>query len=279
MTSTVQQTFADDWAAWHRDREERLTDPHGFLAVTSLTWLGEQPVTAPGAPGRWSADDRGVVVALADGEQLLVEGDPVQGEHVVGELGLRESRLLLAGEVGVEVAERGGRYVVRVRDPRSPLLAAHPGTPAYPADPRWSVPGRFVPFDAPRPTTVPGVLEGVEHVYDAPGTVEFTLDGTDHALRAFPGHGDGALTVLFSDATSGDTTYPFRSLHLVPDADGGVQVDLNRAVNLPCAYTDLATCPTPPAENRLPIAVEAGERTPTVRGTARPTDDGAVLAG
>ncbi len=65
----------------------------------------------------------------------------------------------------------------------------------------------------------------------------------------------------------------------MPDADGRVEVDLNRAVNLPCAYTDLATCPTPPAENRLPFAVEAGERTPTVRGAARPTDDGAVLAG
>ena len=39
-------------------------------------------------------------------------------------------------------------------------------------------------------------------------------------------------------------------------------LDLNRAVNLPCAYTDFATCPLPPAENRLPVAVEAGERTP-----------------
>jgi uncharacterized protein (DUF1684 family) len=277
MTSTPEQTFADEWAAWHRTREQQLTDPHGFLAVTSLTWLGEQPVTAPGAPGRWWADDRGVVVEVADGDELVVDGVQVTGEHVVGQLGLRESRLTHSGDVAVEVAERGGRYVVRVRDPRSPLLTAHPGTPAFPADPRWAAPGRFVPFDAPQPTTVPGVYAGVEHVYDAPGTVEFELEGRPYALRAFPGHGEGALTVLFSDTTSGDTTYPFRSLHLVPDADGQVVVDLNRAVNLPCAYTDLATCPTPPAENRLPIAVEAGERTPTVRGTARPTDDGAVL--
>lgn len=279
MTSTVQQTFADEWATWHRDREQRLTDPHGFLAVTSLTWLGEQPVTAPGAPGRWSAGSRGVVVALEAGEELVVDGAPVEGEHVLGELGLRESRLLRSGDLAVEVAERGGRYVVRVRDPRSPLLAAHAGTPAFPADPRWAATGRFVPFEAPQPTTVPGVLEGVEHVYDAPGTVEVTVDGHDVVLRAFPGHGDGDLTVLFSDATSGESTYAFRSLHLVPAADGRVEVDLNRAVNLPCAYTDLATCPTPPAENRLPFAVEAGERTPTVRGAARPTDDGAVLAG
>ncbi len=60
-------------------REQQLTDPHGFLAVTSLTWLGEQPVSAPGAPGRWRADSRGVVVELAEGEELVVDGTRVTG--------------------------------------------------------------------------------------------------------------------------------------------------------------------------------------------------------
>jgi uncharacterized protein (DUF1684 family) len=44
--------------------------------------------------------------------------------------------------------------------------------------------------------------------------------------------------------------------------------DFNRAVNLPCAYTDLATCPLPPSGNRLPAAVEAGEKIPYERGGA-----------
>jgi uncharacterized protein (DUF1684 family) len=48
--------------------------------------------------------------------------------------------------------------------------------------------------------------------------------------------------------------------------DGTVLLDFNRATNLPCAYTDLATCPLPPAENRLTVAVEAGERIPFERG-------------
>ena len=42
-------------------------------------------------------------------------------------------------------------------------------------------------------------------------------------------------------------------------------LDFNRAVNLPCAYTDLATCPLPPAENQLPVAIEAGEKIPYER--------------
>ena len=109
------------------------------------------------------------------------------------------------------------------------------------------------------------MVDGLEHVYDAPGQVEFTVDGRDLALTAFPGHEPGSLTVLFTDATSGVTTYAAnRTLQLPPPAaDGTVVLDFNRAANLPCAYTDLATCPLPPAENRLPIAVEAGRRSRT----------------
>ena len=47
--------------------------------------------------------------------------------------------------------------------------------------------------------------------------------------------------------------------------DGTVALDFNRAANLPCAYTDLATCPLPPAENRLPVAIDAGEQIPYER--------------
>jgi len=39
-------------------------------------------------------------------------------------------------------------------------------------------------------------------------------------------------------------------------------LDFNRTANMPCAFTDHATCPLPPAENRLRVAVEAGEKAP-----------------
>ncbi|RDI21545.1 uncharacterized protein DUF1684 [Lentzea flaviverrucosa] len=41
---------------------------------------------------------------------------------------------------------------------------------------------------------------------------------------------------------------------------------LTRATNLPCAFTDFATCPLPPAGNHLAFGVEAGEKTPYERG-------------
>jgi hypothetical protein len=41
-----------------------------------------------------------------------------------------------------------------------------------------------------------------------------------------------------------------------------VILDFNRAANLPCSFTDCATCPIAPAENKLTVAVEAGEKIP-----------------
>jgi uncharacterized protein (DUF1684 family) len=72
------------------------------------------------------------------------------------------------------------------------------------------------------------------------------------------------LRVLFTDATSGVTTYPGARVLSIdePDADGSVMLDFNRASNLPCAFTDYATCPVAPAANRLAVAVEAGEKNP-----------------
>ena len=71
--------------------------------------------------------------------------------------------------------------------------------------------------------------------------------------------------VLFRDATSGVTTYPANRQLVTPapSPDGEVRIDFNRAYNMPCAYTDFATCPLPPAANTLPFAVDAGEKIPT----------------
>ena len=261
---STDQAFAEEWRAWHEEHESRRADPHGFLAITGLTWLTGEPQRVPGAPGEWWTGPGGPVVRLADGEELLVDGEQVRGEHAFGEIPERGGVDAVAGDTVVEVARRGGSDVVRPRSPEAPVLRAYRGTPAYAPDPRWRVTGRYVPFDEPRPTTVGAVVEGLQHVYDAPGRLEFTVDGQPLTLTAFNGSAPDSLFVLFTDATSGVTTYAAnRSLQVAaPDAEGTVTLDFNRATNLPCAYTEFATCPLPPAENRLPVAVEAGEKKP-----------------
>jgi uncharacterized protein (DUF1684 family) len=260
----VSKDFAADWEAWHQQHQERLAAPDGFLAITSINWLTEIPTRFPDAPGEWAVGNSGVTVDLAPGEELTLDGTRITGRHSFGPIPERGG-LFPSDAAGVyEVAKRGGNDILRPRHPDTPLLAGFRGTPAYAPDPRWVISGRYRPFDEPRDVTVGSVVEGLQHVYAAPGVVEFEVGGQSLALTAFNGAAPGSLHILFTDATSGVTTYAAnRSLRVAaPDSDGTVLLDFNRATNLPCAYTDFATCPLPPAGNRLPVAVEAGEQVP-----------------
>ncbi|MBW4720515.1 DUF1684 domain-containing protein [Saccharothrix obliqua] len=256
--------FAQRWREWQADRVSSLADPYGWLALVSLDWLGDQPKAYPGLPGLWWQDDDAAYFD-PQGAEARYEGAPVRErlrfELVQSGAGTR----VVAGDVEIEVARRGG-YLIRVHDPKAPVLAAFRGVPAYEPAEEWVLTGSYEPFDEPRPTTVGAVVEGLTHVYSAPGVVRFRHGGEEHALTAFNGV-NGGLSILFTDATSGVTTYAAnRSLSVPPPAaDGSVVLDFNRAENLPCAFTDFATCPLPPEGNRLPFAVEAGERTPYER--------------
>jgi len=262
-TTSATGTFAADWQAWHAQHERNLAAPHGFLAITGLHWLDAEPQRFDGVPGTWHTGSDGVVVRLDRGEELAVDGVALTREHTFAGIPERGGRNATYGDTVLEVAKRGGHDILRPRRPDHPLLTAFRGTPSFAPEPRWVVPGRFVRFAEPRPTTVGAAVEGLEHVYDALGSIEFTLDGEALALTAFGGYGE-RLLVLFTDATSGVTTYAANRVLLVdvPGQDGAVTLDFNRATNLPCAYTAFATCPLPPAENRLPVAIEAGEQIP-----------------
>ncbi|WP_042417993.1 DUF1684 domain-containing protein [Streptacidiphilus anmyonensis] len=266
------EDFVLQWQQWHAAHEHALADPHGFLAVTSLRWLDEAPARFPDAPGAWSTGEDGVTVRLDDGEELVVDGAVVRGVHRFGVVAERASLFAGAGDAVIEIAKRGGADILRPRHPDNRLRLDYTHTPAFAPDRRWARVGRYLPFATPREVTVGAAVEGLEHVYAAPGQVEFELEdgGPSYRLTAFEGARPGSLLVLFTDATSGVTTYAAnRSLAVpAPDAEGRVLVDFNRAINLPCAYTDLATCPLPPAGNRLPVAVEAGERIPYEREPA-----------
>ena len=265
-TTPTASSFAADWAAWHDAHEQARASEHGFLAITSIRWLTATPERFDDAPGAWSTSADGPVVALDDGESIEVDGVRVSGTHRFGPLPERSSTNVVwqdgAETVVIEVARRGGSDVIRPRRPSNPTRVSYTGTPSYEPSEHFVVDAHFEPFGTPREVTVGSVVDGLQHVYQAPGVLTFDLDGP-RALLAFNGHDDG-LHVLFTDRTSGVTTYAAnRSLDIpAPDASGATRIDFNRATNLPCAYTEHATCPLPPAENRLDVAVEAGERLP-----------------
>ena len=96
------------------------------------------------------------------------------------------------------------------------------------------------------------------------GRLRFVVDGRELALTAYRvgSSGPDTLLVPFRDGTSGRETYGAgRYLDIRVEADGSYVLDFNFAYNPYCAYSDAYSCPLPPAENWLPVRIEAGERT------------------
>ncbi|MBV1855581.1 DUF1684 domain-containing protein [Catellatospora tritici] len=258
MTETTTQHDVEQWRLWRTEREESLREPHGWLSPVALHWLTDQPTGFDDLPGSWSADGDGVTLRARAEDGFTADGAPVHGEIRLD----RSTPKIVLGDRQVEVMGHNIGWAVRVRDPRSPALTGFTGVPTRDYDPRWAVPGVYEPYDEPRQVTVGAVVAGLIQPASAVGVVRFEVDGVEHRLTAFAGGAN--LVILFNDATSGDTTFwGSRALVIpVPGPDGRLLVDFNRATNPPAAFTDHATCPVPPTENRLPVAVEAGELKP-----------------
>ena len=246
-----------------------MADPYGYLAVTGLHWLHTTAERFADAPGVWSTGTDGIEVVLAEGEEVIVDGQVIHGKHRFGTLKERDAIYARAGDAVLEITRHGGYDILRPRNPGNPLRASFRGCPAFPPDRRWVVRGRYVSFDRPRPVGVGAVVEGLQHVYESPGRIEFRLADAALAVTTFNGSMPGYLDIIFTDRTSGVTTFPANRLLQVsaPNRSGMVTLDFNRAVNLACAYTNFVTCPLPPPENRLPVWIEAGEKIPYERAT------------
>ena len=95
------------------------------------------------------------------------------------------------------------------------------------------------------------------------GTFTFEREGEPRRLTAYvlDGGSSDSLFVPFLDATSAHETYGAgRYLDLEAEPDGTYVIDFNLAYHPYCVYDDHFSCPLTPAENRLPIRIEAGER-------------------
>jgi uncharacterized protein (DUF1684 family) len=166
------------------------------------------------------------------------------------------------GSVLYELIDRGGRLGVRVRDSKSPLLGKFFEVPVFDPDPDFVFLARFTKFD-PFPThTIETAQDDLQLQTLAAGTVTFETQHGEVSLLA-TGCPKTGLQLDFHDATNGTTTSAWRTIDLgVPNQDGSLVVDFNRAVNYPFAFTAFATCPAPIEGNVVPFEVTAGERKP-----------------
>lgn len=265
--------YAQEIDAARAKRVQRLTAPDGWLTLIGLHFLtpGSSTVgsgksnavvlaAGPAELGTVTLAEAGnVTLAVAPDVEVRVNdevmravelGDGVHGKQIVA----------TTATVSLHVIDRGGRKALRVKDSAAPRRAHFVGIDYFPTDPAWRIEAQWVAFDQPREVMIRNIL-GQESPAQVLGKAVFTRDGHTLELLPIQETPEDDLFFVISDLTSGNETYgAARFLYAAPAKDGKVVLDFNRAVNPPCAFTPFATCPLPPKENQLPIAVTAGEK-------------------
>jgi len=266
---TEENYGAASWHEWHEKRNQDLAAEHGWLSLISFTWLSEERSWLGDFPGVWYANHDAAVASFpraagsADSVTVTQGGVDFLGEAVF-ELAEGESDLsLVAGTRVAEVAKRGGRYCVRVRDSIAPTRLQFEGVPTYEYDPAAIVPATFTAYDAPRTVAIETARKGVSSSATLVGDVSFTYNGVACTL-AVSGDPADNLTAIFYDETNGSETADWRFVSFPgPDSDddeGGLTIDFNRALNFPASFTPFGTCPRPASGNSLAVPVRAGEK-------------------
>lgn len=254
-------------------REAKLKADYGWLTVVGLHWLkpGENiigsatnsdvvlPASTPARVGVLILKDGKVRFRPNPSANAMIAGKAASEMELVSDLTPQYTRVQL-GRVQFLIVDREGKVGVRVRDNDSAARKAFTTLKWYPVDPNWKVQAKFIP--SPHTLTFDTMI-GVKERDKSPGYVSFHREGKEYKLEAAL-DGD-ELWFVIRDQTSGKATYAASRFLYTPlpsnglDKPGTVELDFNRAENPPCVFTDFATCPLPPPQNRLTLAVTAGE--------------------
>lgn len=272
VTAESAPSHEDEIKEWRQSRNERLASDDGWMTLVGLEWLqegentvGSDPASAariPGGPASWGT--------------LFLKGDelrfvPAKGSGVTVDDATVEDAILMADNQGTPSVVRSGdlsfyvifreSYGLRIKDRKAPALLEFSSVPVYSIQQDWKVDARFVPASDDQTIEIADVLG---HLSPTPvyGYAEFERGGQTYRLLGLGDENSESMWFLFADRTSGRETYGagrFLYSNGLP-ANGRVVVDFNKAYNPPCAFNDYSTCPLPPHENRLDLAVTAGEK-------------------
>ena len=267
--------FLNDNQAWRIERHSALVQPDGWTSLVGLHWLtlkahyigsgatsGMRLTVGPEKMGLVQRDGGKVWFTPEAGAQLRVGDVPLRGRIQWHSDQAAEPTVITfdEGKGSISLLQRGSHQALRVKHADAPTRQQFAGLDYWPADRRWVVPARFVAHVPARALEVVDMV-GMSNSLANPGQLQFEHDGQRYALEAV-GNPDGSLLVLMADRTSGHGSYAAgRYIDVpAPDAQGQVLLDFNRSYNPPCAFSIYATCPLPPAQNRLDLRIEAGEK-------------------
>jgi uncharacterized protein (DUF1684 family) len=264
--------YVQQMEQWRAQREARLKSDSGWLTVAGLFWLNDGDNTAGAAPGCDIALPTGSVPAhigvfhfhdgktsfrAAEGASVAVNGKPAGTAELKSDADKDGPDVVTINALTMFVIHRGDKYGIRMKDRNSEYRRHFTGLHWYPVRPEYRITAKFVAYPEPKNIPIANILGQTEPT-PSPGYLVFTLNGVE--VRLDPVLEDDSLFLIFRDRTAGKTTYGAgRFLNTDMPKDGTVVLDFNQAYNPPCAFTPYATCPLPPPQNRLPIAIEAGE--------------------
>ena len=261
---------------WRAERHAALTAADGWTSLVGLHWLehkahyigrgpgsGIRLAVGPARLGLVSRQGAGWVFTPERGAGVQVAGRALRGPIAfASDSDPAPVKLQFDdGKGELSLIHRGERHALRVKHADAPSRRGFKGIDYWPGGPQWQVKARFLAHPPGRTLPIADIT-GLTTAMPNAGRVEFERDGRLYRLEAIAGPGQ-PLFLIFADRTSGHGSYPpGRYLDTAaPDARGEVVLDFNHAYNPPCAFTPYATCPLAPPENRLDLAVQAGERT------------------
>ena len=265
-------SYLSEIARYRAEHEAELKAETGWLSVAGLFWLkdgenrfGSNPSneivlpegSAPARAGVFEFHEGKTTLRVETGAPVTVNGKPATTVEVKTDEKLLPD-LVRLGSLSLTVIKRGERYGVRVKDLNSKRRREFKGLRWFPVNEAYRITARFVAYDKPKDIDIANVLGDVSK-NPSPGYALFNVGGKEYRLDPIL-EGKDKLFFIFADQTNNKSTYGAgRFLYTPLPQHGKVTLDFNRAENPPCAFTQFATCPLPPRQNRLKIAIAAGE--------------------
>jgi len=273
MANKGSKKYVEQILKGRQDREELFRNTErGWLGLVGLYWLrnGENrigsdrsndiilPAAVPGHIGSVQYNNGVATFRAARGVPVSCNGKQVTLRTLVPDIREDEADFLQIGDLTMVLLERADRHLIRVWDKHSQTRKNFTGFKQFPVNEDYCITAAYTSYDEPKVLRIQDVIE-IYHEVPYQGYVTFEIEGQECRLEATGG--EDYLFFSFKDKTSEDTTY-VGGRYLVAELpkDGKVVIDFNTAYNPPCAYTDFATCPLPPAQNHLDIRIEAGEK-------------------
>jgi uncharacterized protein (DUF1684 family) len=260
---------------WHQMRIDYLKKPDGWLNLEGLFWLQKgNNIFGSAATANCHYDNKDFPAFLGnfiyDGDSVIwVNGktDAIQIDKA--QVNLNQSYKVFDGNGRESIMEwnhfswvvikREDKVGIRFRNLKAKTLLDFKGIERFPVQAKWHIQAKLVQ-PAQNFLMITNVLGQTVSSKNA-GKLLFEIDGKPFTLDVIDENGPN-LFIVFADQSSGKTTYGAGRFIDIPkpDKDGNTVIDFNNAYNPPCAFTAFATCPLPPEQNRLAIAIEAGEK-------------------